>query len=78
VSWRNDIVFSSTLSWVTLFQYDNVSETIGINSRIHWIPQAGREAFIVLNHGLEDLDRDNSFHSANGNLTLKLSYTFRF
>jgi hypothetical protein len=75
---RNDVVFSSTLSWVTLLQYDNFSETIGINSRLHWIPQAGREAFIVLNHGLQDFDRDNSFASASADLTLKYSYTFRF
>ncbi|HSG63753.1 MAG TPA: sugar-binding protein [Gammaproteobacteria bacterium] len=78
ISLRADVVFSSTMSWVTLLQYDNYSETVGINSRIHWIPQAGREAFIVLNHGLQDLDRDNSFRSANADLTLKYSYTFRF
>jgi hypothetical protein len=71
-------VFSSTVSWVTLLQYDNFSETVGINSRLHWIPQAGREAFIVLNHGLQDFDRDDTFKSANADLTLKYSYTFRF
>jgi hypothetical protein len=75
---RTDIVFSSTLSWVTLVQYDNFSETIGINSRIHWIPQAGREAFIVLNHGLQDFDRDNSFESETADFTLKFNYTYRF
>jgi hypothetical protein len=73
-----DIVFSSTLSWVNLIQYDNVSETMGINSRLHWIPEAGREAFIVLNHSLQDLDRDNSFKSSQADLTLKFSYTFRY
>jgi hypothetical protein len=78
ISLRADIVFSSTVSWVTLLQYDNFSETVGINSRLHWIPQAGREAFIVLNHGLQDFDRDDTFKSANADLTLKYSYTFRF
>ena len=73
-----DIVFSSTLSWVNLIQYDNVSETAGINSRLHWIPEAGREAFIVLNHTLQDLDRDNTFKSSQADLTLKFSYTFRY
>lgn len=70
--------FSSTLSWINLIQYDNISETIGINSRLHWIPQAGREAFLVINHNLEDFDRDNSFHSIYSELTIKYSYTFRF
>jgi hypothetical protein len=73
-----EAIFSSKLSWINLIQYDNVSETIGINSRLHWIPQAGREAFLVLNHNLEDLDRDDTFHSAYSELTVKYSYTFRF
>lgn len=73
-----DFVFSNTLSWVNLLQYDNDSEVIGINSRLHWIPQAGREAFIVLNHNLEDRDRNDSFHSALSDLSVKISYTFRF
>jgi hypothetical protein len=73
-----ETVFSSTLSWINLIQYDNISETAGINSRLHWIPQAGREAFLVLNHNLEDLDRDGSYHSNFSEMTLKYSYTFRF
>jgi hypothetical protein len=71
-------VFSNTLSWVNLIQYDNVSETVGINSRLHWIPQAGREGFIVINHGLQDFDRNDSFHSTNADFTIKFSYTWRY
>lgn len=71
-------VFSSSLSWTNLIQYDNISETIGINSRLHWIPRAGREAFLVLNHNLKDLSGDNDFHSIFSETTLKYSYTFRF
>jgi hypothetical protein len=78
VTLRADVVFSSKLSWVNLIQYDNVSETAGINSRLHWIPEAGREAYIVLNHTLQDFDRDNSFKSQQADLTLKFNYTFRF
>ncbi len=73
-----DYIFSNRLSWVNLIQYDNATESIGFNSRLHWIPRAGREAFIVLNHAMTDLDRDNSFQSDNGDLTLKFSYTFRY
>jgi len=78
VTLQADINFSSTLSWVNLIQYDNVSETAGINSRLHWIPEAGREMFIVLNHNLEDYDRNNTFHSLGAEFTVKFSYTFRF
>ena len=78
LQFRADVIFSSTLSWVTLLQYDDVSETMGINARLHWIPEAGREAFIVLNHNLQDFDRNNRFNSASADLALKFNYTFRF
>ena len=73
-----DAVFSSTLSWTNLLQYDNDSEIAAINSRIHWRPQVGRDLFIVLNHSLEDLDRDNKFHSTFADFSIKFNYTFRF
>jgi hypothetical protein len=73
-----ETAFSSTLSWVNLLQYDNVSETVGVNSRLHWVPQAGREGFLVINHNLEDFDRDNDFHSTFSEATVKFGYTFRF
>jgi hypothetical protein len=73
-----DFVFSSKLSWVNLIQYDNVTETAGINMRLHFIPQPGRDFFFVVNHNLEDLDRDDDFHTATADLTAKVSYTFRF
>jgi hypothetical protein len=77
-SLRAQVVFSNTLSWVNLIQYDNVSEAIGFNSRLHWIPRAGREGFIVFNHGLADADRNDSFHSTGADVSVKFSYTFRF
>lgn len=73
-----EAIFSSSLSWINLIQYDNISNTIGLNSRLHWIPRAGREAFVVLNHNVQELPADNSFHSIFNELALKFSYTFRF
>ncbi len=75
---RTDVAFSPTLSWVTRIQYDNVSELMGVNLRLHWIPRAGREGYIVLNHTLDDLDFDNRLRSADAEATVKFSYTFRF
>ena len=73
-----DLVFSSTLSWVNLLQYDNISDTIGLSSRLHWIPQAGREMYFVLNHTVEDFDLDDRFHSVASDVAAKINYTFRF
>jgi hypothetical protein len=73
-----DFAFSPTLSWVNLIQYDNISEVAGINMRLHWIPEAGREVYFVINHNVEDFDRDNDFHSSFSDATAKVNYTFRF
>ncbi len=78
VGFRTDVAFSSKLSWVTRIQYDNVSEILGLHLRLHWIPEAGREGFIVVNHDLEDRDLDNRFASAFVEAAVKFSYTFRF
>ncbi|MEC7188578.1 MAG: carbohydrate binding family 9 domain-containing protein [Pseudomonadota bacterium] len=75
---NSQVAFSPTLYWITLAQYDNISEEIGINTRLQWIPRAGQEGFIVLNYGLEDRDRNNSFQTASSDLSLKFRYTFRF
>ncbi|MDE0003637.1 MAG: carbohydrate binding family 9 domain-containing protein, partial [Rhodospirillaceae bacterium] len=78
VRFSAEMVFSSRLSLVTLLQYDDISESMGINARLHWVPQAGREGFVVLNHNFEDFDRNNRFHSTGSDLALKFYYTFRF
>ena len=73
-----DVIMSAKLSWVNIIQYDNLSRTTGVNSRVHWIPEAGRELFVVLNHNLEDLDDDSRFHSDTAELTIKYRHTFRY
>ena len=73
-----DVVFSSRLSWTNLIQYDNVSDIMGVNIRLNWIPEAGREVFFVINHNLEHFDVDDRFHSASADVVAKVSYTFRF
>ena len=77
-SLNTQVAFSTSLAWVTLIQYDNVSEELGVNTRLHWIPKAGQEGFIVLNHNLEDKDKNASFNSAVAEMSVKFTYTFRF
>lgn len=75
---NSQYAFTSTLSWSNLIQYDNISENMGFNSRLHWVPKAGQQAFLVLNWGLTDADKDNHFDSTVADLSLKFNYTFRF
>ncbi len=73
-----EVAIKLNLTWINLIQYDNASEVFGVNSRIQWIPKAGQEGFIVLNHNMQDFDKDSSFRSALSDLSVKFSYTFRF
>jgi len=78
VTLNTQYAFTSNLYWVSLLQYDNVSEVLGINTRLQWIPEAGQEAFIVLNYNMEDADKDNDFTSLTRDISIKFRYTFRF
>lgn len=73
-----EIAFSNTVFWTNLLQYDNVSDSVGINSRLQWSPQAGRNVYFVVNHNFVERPLDSEFHSTATDLTLKFDYTFRF
>jgi hypothetical protein len=78
MSTRFDVMFNATWSWVTLIQYDNVSDSIAAHSRVRWIPEAGREMFIVFNHNLAEELPNGGFRSQRADATVKFNYTFRF
>ena len=76
-SLRADVAFNSKWSWSSIAQYDNSANVFGINTRLRYIPEAGREMLLVLDHG-GMVDELNHAHSEYSNLNLKLSYTFRY
>jgi hypothetical protein len=73
-----DIAFTSTWYWENLVQYDNVSDSLGINSIMRWIPLAGREFVLVLNRELLDPGENGDFVSSYGETVLRFHYTFRY
>jgi hypothetical protein len=73
-----DVAFSTAWSWENFIQYDNVSDTVGLNSILRWIPRAGQETVLAFNTQQEDFDRDGRFRSYTSDVTIKLSYTFRY
>jgi hypothetical protein len=74
----SEVSLSSRLNWISLFQYDDVSEVFGIHSRVTWIPKAGQEMFLVFNRSFQDFDKDGRLQSVTSDLSVKASYTFRF
>ena len=78
MSLRADVAFSNTWSWENLVQYDNVSNGLGLNSILRYVPRAGREIVLVLNQEYVDLLQDRNFEKTYTDMTFKVTYTFRF
>jgi len=78
MTFRADIAFTSTWYWENFVQYDDVSDNMGINSIMRWIPVAGREFVFVMNREFIDIDETRTFISKSTEFAAKLSYTFRF
>jgi hypothetical protein len=76
-SLRSDIAFNSRWSWSNLMQYDNTADVAAFNSRVRYIPEAGKEIVFVLNHGAT-VGPENQLSSTRTDLNLKVSYTFRY
>ncbi len=76
-SLRTDVAFNSKWSWSNFLQYDNSGDVFGVNSRLRYVPEAGREMVLVLNHG-GTVDALNHLMSTQSDVNLKLSYTFRY
>ena len=72
------VTFTSTLSWVNLLQFDNVSNDPGIDSCFHWTPEPGRNFYVVLRHNMHRNAIEARFNATQTGLTVKLEHTFRF
>ena len=75
---RADIAFTATWSWENFVQYDDVSDNLGINSIMRWIPRAGQEFVLVANRDFIDIEETRDFKSKSSDLAAKFNYTFRF
>ena len=72
-----DFAFNAKWSWLNLFQYDNVSNSAVINSRLRWNPRAGKDLYIVLNHGFDAQRVFSGMRSTQSQLAIKYTQTFR-
>lgn len=69
------LLTSPDLSWTNFLQYDDVSERLGLNSRVWWILRPGTELFLVLNQGWDG--SADSFVTEDTQLIFKLGTSFR-
>jgi hypothetical protein len=70
------ISFTPDISWNTSVQWDNVSESMGINSIFRWIITEGTDFFIVLNQDF--VTEDGRVTAGRTEPLIKLDWTFRF
>jgi len=50
---KADILFSPNVVWSNFIQYDNRSDSAGVNSRFRYILRDGREFFVVVNQNVD-------------------------
>jgi hypothetical protein len=72
-----DFSFGPQMSWGTLFQADNQSDTLGVQSRLKYLLEDGRELFFVADSGWEEL-ANRMIVPVQHDLTLKVVYALRF
>ena len=75
---HTNLAFNVKWSWVNLVQYDNLSESVGVNSRLRWNPRAGEDLYVVWNHEFDALAAFSGMHSRQSEFSVKYSRTFRF
>lgn len=67
---------SPDLSFTSRVQYDNLTERLGLFSRLRWIVQPGSDLYLVYTHNWQRLDHAR-FSSQSAEATAKLTYTIR-
>jgi len=73
---RVSYTFTPDLQVSLLGQYDNLSESLGVNFRIKWTPTPGNDFYLVANQGYDtSLDQ---FRPTTGDISLKGTWTYRF
>jgi hypothetical protein len=79
ISMNLDFAFSPEWSWRNLMQYDNGSDTVGLNSRLRWNPRAGEDLFLVLNYNTDSFDGAfRGLQVRESEVVLKYTRNFRF
>jgi hypothetical protein len=85
--------FSSAVNWFNTVQYDNVTDTTSLNSRLRWELTPGREIYFVINQGwltgaetlramplslIPRLTGHETFQPTTTQLTAKIGWTLRY
>jgi hypothetical protein len=70
------IQFSPDLVWSLLGQYDNLSRSVGLNTRLRWTYAPGGDVFLVVNQGANVIDDRWDFTRTE--MSTKVGATWRY
>jgi hypothetical protein len=70
------VQFSPELVWSVLGQYDNLSHSVGLNTRLRWTYAPGGDVFFVVNQGA--LVTDDRWDFTRTELSSKIGATWRY
>ncbi len=73
---RLQLNFSSDLQLTSFIQYDNMSRSIGTNTRFRWTFTPKGDLFIVYNHNVAQQDIEDRFGFQSNQIIAKLTYSF--
>ena len=74
-SGRLNINISPKLTSGTFIQYNNESDEVNLNSRLHYIPKIGSDIYLVYNHLWDKGQNNKTLYNAG---LSKISYLFTF
>ena len=79
ISMNLNFAFNADWSWVNLMQYDNGSDTVGLNSRLRWTPRAGEDLYLVFNYNADSYSGAfRGLQARTSEVVLKYTRNFRF
>lgn len=70
------VQFSPRLVWSSLAQFDNLSQSVGFNSRLRWTYAPGADVFFVVNQGVDTANERWEFTRTE--LSTKAGATWRY
>jgi hypothetical protein len=76
VRFQGTLDLTTSLLFSATVQYDNLSDLLGMNTRLRWIITPGSDLYLVYNHNW--LEQDSRFATRQRTGTIKASYTHRF
>lgn len=73
-----NVFFSPDITLTNFIQYDNISRSVGMQSRFRWIFKPGNEILFVWNSAMNESPENDRFKVYESSTRLKLNYNLRF